>query len=80
MEEEEAWAVAAILFQTYGCPLETVAPFKYPGQILTATDDYWLEVIVKLQNARKIWARMLRVLGQEGNYAQMPGHLYLAIV
>ena len=69
--EEEARAGAATVFQSYGCPLETVTSFKYLGSLPIAMDDYWTSVILSLEKARKSWARLLSILEMEGVDSQM---------
>ena len=51
-----------------------------PMTKLTVTDYDFTEVIGNIQKARRSWARLLRVMGQEGTYARKLGHLYLEIV
>ena len=53
-------------FKTYRRPLVAVEKFKYPGRVLKASDDDWPAVVGNLRKERKRWARMLRILGQEG--------------
>ena len=53
-------------FQAYDRPLESVTPFKCLGWIMTASDENWTAVVVKLWKARKIWACLSRILGREG--------------
>ena len=80
MAEEEVWVSAVIAFQVYGRPLETVSSFKYLGRLITAMDDDWMSVIVNLQNMRKSWSRLSRILRLEGVDYQTLGNLYLTIV
>ena len=42
-------------FEVYGKQLKTVPSFKYLGIILTAGDDDWPAVAVKLGKAQKSW-------------------------
>ena len=67
-------------FQAYGRPLETVLSFKYLGLPLTATDNYWTEIITNLQKARNIWARLSIILGREGADTRVSARFYLTIV
>ena len=53
-------------FQAYDRPLTTVASFKYLGRVLTAAYDDCTAVVGNLRKARKIWAQMARIMGQEG--------------
>ena len=55
-----------VFFQAYRRPLDAVLEFKYLGRVLTAPDDYCPEVVENLRKARRRWAWMLRILGQEG--------------
>ena len=66
--------------QAYGWPLETVAPFKFLGSLLTAIDNDWPEVIDNPQKARKSWARLSQILGREGADNQTSSRFYLALV
>ena len=53
-------------FQAYRRPFVEVSEFKYLRMILTSLDYNWPVVVGNLRKARKRWARMLRILGQEG--------------
>ena len=53
--------------------------FKYLRRLLTVMDDDWPEVIVNLQKAQKIWARLSMILGREGAYPRLRGRFYLAV-
>ena len=44
------------------------------------TDDYFQEIIGNLQKVRRSWARLLRIIGQEGSDARKLERLYLDIV
>ena len=74
------WEIAEKAFQAYVRPLATVTLFKYLGQVLTAADDYWPEVVGNLWMARKSWARMERILGGEGASPQVSGMFFKAVV
>ena len=74
------WESAERAFQAYGRPLVTFAPFKYMGQILTAADENWPELVGNLRKAKKIWARMERMLGQEGARPRVSGMFFKAVV
>ena len=47
---------------------------------LTVADYDFTEVIGNLQKARQIWARLSRIMRQEGTDVWTLGHLYLYIV
>ena len=49
-------------FGAYWKPLETVAKFKYLGQVMTAGDDDWPAVAGNLVKARKSWVRLAMIL------------------
>ena len=53
-------------FHSYGIPFDTVTYFKYMGRFLTAVDDDWPAVVGNLTKFWKSWARLSRILGQEG--------------
>ena len=63
-EEEEARTVDVTVFQAYGRPLTSVSSFKYTGQMLTASEDFWPEVVKNMSKARWKWDQMSRILGQ----------------
>ena len=50
--------------------LETVNSFKYLGRVLTAEDKEWPSVVGNLKKVRNSWARLTRILGQEGGQAK----------
>ena len=58
--------VTARAFNAYGRPLEMVTSFKYLGRVILATDDGFLAVVRNLDQAKKVWSRMLRILSREG--------------
>ena len=51
-------------FEAYGKPLETVATFKYPGQVMTVGYEDWLAVAGNLVKSRKSWGRLSRILSR----------------
>ena len=67
-------------FHTYGCPLDNVTEFNYLGRVVTAGDENWPEVTVKLQKARKSWGRMLRIFIREGADPKVSGLFFKAVV
>ena len=74
------WESAERAFQTYGSPLMTFAPFKYMGRVLTAADENWAALVGNFRKAQKIWARMERMLGQEGARPRVSGMFFKAVV
>ena len=50
-----------------------VTYFKYLGRLLTASDDYWPEVLGNLWKSRKSWSQLLRILGREGSSIRVSG-------
>ena len=67
-------------FQAYGRMLETVTSFKYLGQVLTVGGDNWPVVVRNLKKARRSWARLTRILGQEGAKPRVSGMFFKAVV
>ena len=57
-----------------------VLDFKYLGRVITALDDNWLAVVGNLRKARKWWAHMSRILGQEGEDSRNSGNFYKTVV
>ena len=53
MAEAELREITERAFGAYGKPIETVANFKYLGQVMTAGDDDWPAVAGNLVKARK---------------------------
>ena len=53
-------------FEAYGKQLETVATFKYLGQVMTTGDDNWPAVAGNLVKARRSWGRLSWILRREG--------------
>ena len=45
-----------------------------------AAENDWPEVVGKLWRARNIWARMARILGQEGAIARVSGMFFKYVV
>ena len=40
---------------------------------MTVADDNWLAVVGNLNEAQKVWERILRILGQEGSNPRVSG-------
>ena len=53
--------------------------FKYLRHLLNATDDDWIELLVNLQKARKIWSCLSSIFGREGADAIISGCFYLTV-
>ena len=67
-------------FQAYNMTLATVTVLKYLRQVLMAEDDNWLAMVGNLQKARKIWARMARILGRKRTISRVLGMFFKAVV
>ena len=63
---DEEREVTARDFSTYGSPLEMDTSFKYLGRLISATDNYWPEVVKNLTWARRVWSNMSHILSREG--------------
>ena len=61
-------------FEAYGAHLENVTSFKYMGQVMTAGDYDWPELVGKPHRARKSWGWLLQILIPEGEYPNVSGH------
>ena len=60
--------------------LEEVLYLKYPRRVLTASKNEYTEVFYNLIKAQWKWARMIRILGQEGSDARTSGKIYKAVI
>ena len=80
MVEEEPWEISDRSFQAYGKTLENEMAFKYLGRVMTAEYDDWPEVAGNLQNLRKSWGRISRILSQEGADTKVLGQLFKAVL
>ena len=58
--------ITMVAFQAYRRPLDMVTVFKNLGQVLTAYDDNWTQVVDNIWKARGRWACLSRILGREG--------------
>ena len=63
---EEARAGTYTVLCAYFQSLATMEMFKYLDHIITATENNWLSVLVKLWKVRKEWSRLTRILRREG--------------
>ena len=54
-EAEEEKAVTSRFFSAYGRPLDMVNSFKYLGLVISATYEYWTEVVRKLAKMLEVW-------------------------
>ena len=57
-----------------------MATFKYLGLVMTAGDDDWPSVAVKLVKAWKSWGRLSRNLSWEGADKRVLGNFFKAVV
>ena len=80
LEVEETRESTVRTFQIYGRPLELVTPFKYLERIMTNLENNWTEVVGDLRKARKIWARLLIILGGGGPNTRVLGMFFKAVV
>ena len=83
LQHEAAAAAARSLereFTAYGEVLERVEVFKYLGRLLSYNDDDTQAVRSNLRKARKVWARLSRVLRAEHATARVCGKFYKATV
>ena len=60
--------------------LETVNSFKYLGRILTAEDKEWPAVVGNLKKVQNSWARLTRILGQEGGKPRVSGIFFKTVL
>ena len=60
-------------FEAYGAPLENVTAFKYLGQVMTAGDYVWTEVVDKLKREINSWGQLSRILIREGADPKVSG-------
>ena len=51
------------VFLAYGTPLMAVLLFKYPGQNLLSSENYWPVVEHNLQRAQGKWGRLVKFWG-----------------
>ena len=70
----------ATVLQAYGYPLSTVSSFQYLGRLLKVENYKWEAVILNLSKARKWWAQMLWILGQEVANTWLSGLFYKDLV
>ena len=76
---DSAVALDAKLY-AYGEELERVDVFKYVGRLIVFDDDDTQEVRGNLAKARRVWARISRVLRAENASARVCGMFYKATV
>ena len=65
-------------FYAYGEELERVEVFKYLGRLIASDDDDTQAVRGNLAKARRVWARISRVLRAENASARVCGMFYKA--
>ena len=53
--------------------------FRYLGRVLTAGDDDWLAVVVKIGKERKSWEQISQILSREGADPKESGHFYKVV-
>ena len=78
--EEDLQESTERAFQSYGKPLETITLFNYLGRVRTTGDTNWTEVVGNLEKAHKSWARLTRILGQEGADLRVSGTFFKKLV
>ena len=67
-------------FFAYGVELERVEFFKYLGQLIADDDENTQAVRGNLKKARRVWARISRVLRAENACPRVCGMFYKATV
>ena len=63
----------------YGKQNRVVTEFRYPGRVLTATDNDWPAVAGNIRKARVSWGCLTRVLGREGADPKVSRSFYTAV-
>ena len=63
-----------------GDMVEGVANFKYLGQTLDQTEDYWLAVRQNIMRARLVWGRLGTLLQREGADPRLSTIFYRDVV
>ena len=53
-----------------------VTSLKHLGRVLTASYDYWAEVLGKLWKAWKRWSHMARIMGREAVRPRVSGMFF----
>ena len=66
LAENEEREGSALSFKAYRQPIVMMYLFFYLFQTLLAVDEKWQAVVNKICKARKVWDRLLRILGREG--------------
>ena len=74
LAEEKLRDITERAFKAYVAPLRNVTAFKYLGQIMTARDDDFPQVVGKLQKARKSWGQLSHILSREGADPKVSEH------
>ena len=77
MEEERGFTDRA--FSAYALPLEMVTSFKYPGRVISATENDRPEVVRNLDRAKMLWRRMLHILRKEGATPRVSGFFFKGV-
>ena len=80
LAEEETRESTARAFQAYDRPLKLTTSSKYLGRKMMALDDDWTVVVGNLRKARKIWARLSRILGRDGVNQRVSGMFFKEMV
>ena len=57
-----------------------VTYFKYPGRVVSATDDDLPAVVRNLAQAKTVWRRMLHILSREGATPRVSGFFFKAVI
>ena len=57
-----------------------VTSFKYLGQAISATDEYWPDVVSKLDRAKTVWMSMLPILSRERVTPWVSGLFFKAVI
>ena len=82
-QHERALASALALrhqFTAYDEPLERVEVFRYLGRLLAMGDTDAQAVRANLKKARRVWARLSRVLRRENASPRTSGRFFQAVV
>ena len=77
---EDLREITARTFQAYVISPKLVTSLKYLGNIMTASDDDWPELLRNLNNSRKSLDPLSTILRKEGENPRVLGKFFKAVV
>ena len=72
--------MSALALKAYVYTLAMVFSLRYLGRTFAVVYNDWIDAVKNILNVRKMWARLLWIMGREGEDTSILGLFYLSVV